>query len=83
VFVVGRATVYEAFRERASRMILTEIHEAYDGETTFPEWDDAAWTEVEREQRDAFDFVTYERVAATESDDDGVGESDGNHGDDE
>lgn len=62
-YVVGGAAVYEAFLPRADRMILTEIREAYEGETAFPEWDGAAWTEVERDERDAFDFVTYVRAA--------------------
>jgi dihydrofolate reductase len=53
--------VYEQFLPRATRMILTEIHESYEGDTRFPDWDDSAWTETDREAGERFDFVTYDR----------------------
>ncbi|MFB6252687.1 MAG: dihydrofolate reductase [Halobellus sp.] len=62
VYVAGGGRIYEQFLPRASRLILTEIHEAYDGDTRFPAWDGAAWTEIKRDKRDGFDFVTYERT---------------------
>lgn len=61
-YVAGGAAVYEAFLPRASRMVLTELHDDYEGETTFPDVDESAWEEVERDEREAFDFVTYERA---------------------
>ncbi|WP_224335560.1 dihydrofolate reductase [Haloprofundus halobius] len=61
VFVVGGATVYEQFLPHADRLVLTEIHEAFEGDTEFPTFDRDAWTEVEREERDEFDFVEYRR----------------------
>lgn len=70
VYVVGGAAVYEAFLPRADRMVLTELRDDYDGETTFPEWDGDAWNEVERDEREAFDFVTYERVDGPRGDGD-------------
>ncbi|WP_423743762.1 dihydrofolate reductase (plasmid) [Haladaptatus sp. SPP-AMP-3] len=60
-FVIGGATVYEQFLPHADEMLLTEIHEAYDGDTYFPEWDPEEWTEVERDEREELDFVRYER----------------------
>ena len=61
-YVMGGATVYEALLDRADGMVLTEIDEAYEGETTFPGWPPGAeWDEVERDERDGFAFVTYER----------------------
>jgi dihydrofolate reductase len=60
-YVVGGATVYEQFLPLADAMILTEIHEAYEGDTHFPEWDDEEWTEVSRDERGEFAFVHYER----------------------
>ncbi len=62
VYVVGGATVYEQFLPHASRLVLTELDEAYEGDTVFPAYDEERWTEVERESHDGFDFVTYERV---------------------
>ncbi len=60
-YVIGGAGVYEAFLPRTSRMVLTEIHEEYEGDTYFPEVDMDAWQEVARDEHDQFDFVTYER----------------------
>ena len=61
VYVIGGATVYEAFLDRADRMVITEIPERPDGDTLFPEWDAEAWTETDRETADDLAFVTYER----------------------
>lgn len=63
VFIAGGATVYEQFLERADRMILTELEEAYDGETMFPDWDEDEWEECSRNERNGFAFVEYERCA--------------------
>ena len=61
-YVAGGGAVYELFLDRADRLVLTELHDAHEGDTTFPELDRAGWREIERERRDAFDFVTYERA---------------------
>ena len=60
-FVIGGATVYEAFLPLADRMLLTEIDASYEGDTYFPDFDREEWEEVEREERAEFAFVTYER----------------------
>nr|WP_221625645.1 dihydrofolate reductase [Halobellus ruber] len=60
-YVAGGGRVYEQFLPHASRLVLTEIHEGYEGDTRFPAFEDDAWVEVERDERAAFDFVTYER----------------------
>jgi len=60
-FVIGGATVYEAFLPFADRMELTEIRASYEGDTYFPEFDRGEWEEVQREERAEFAFVTYER----------------------
>ncbi|TKX73845.1 dihydrofolate reductase [Halorubrum sp. GN11_10-6_MGM] len=61
VYVIGGATVYEAFLDRADRMVVTEIPERPDGDTRFPEWDAEAWVERHRETDGDLAFVTYER----------------------
>ncbi len=61
VYVIGGATVYEQFLPQADRLVLTELEAVYEGDTAFPEWDRDAWDECDREQRDGFAFVTYER----------------------
>ncbi|ERH05841.1 MAG: dihydrofolate reductase [Halonotius sp. J07HN4] len=61
IFVIGGATVYEAFLDRADELVLTELDDAYDGDTVFPEYDDSEWVEATRDDRDEFAFVTYRR----------------------
>ena len=61
IFVIGGATVYEAFFDRADELVLTELNDPYDGDTVFPEYDDSEWREVARDDRDEFAFVTYRR----------------------
>ena len=66
-YVVGGASVYEQFLPRADALVLTEIHESYEGDTHFPGWEAGAgwtaegWAEVERDDRDDLSFVRYER----------------------
>ena len=66
VFVIGGAAVYEAALPRADDLLLTEIDLAVDGDTFFPSFDRAAFTEAAREAHVSedgtrFAFVTYER----------------------
>ncbi|WP_336022427.1 dihydrofolate reductase [Halobellus salinisoli] len=61
-YVAGGGRVYEQFLPHADRLILTEIHGTYDGDTYFPDWDEDEWVETEREPHAEFDFVTYERI---------------------
>jgi len=60
-YVVGGATVYEQFMADADRLVLTEVHSEYEGDTYFPEvaWDE--WTEVARDEREELSFVEYVR----------------------
>ncbi|WP_336133695.1 dihydrofolate reductase [Natronomonas amylolytica] len=60
VYVVGGATVYEQFIDAADELVITEVPEAPDGDTHFPEIGEE-WTETAREVGDEVTFVTYER----------------------
>ncbi len=60
VYVVGGASVYEGFFDRADELRITEIPESPDGDTRFPEIDEG-WTEVDRETEGELAFVTYRR----------------------
>ena len=62
VHVIGGATVYAAFLDRADRMEITEIPESPAGDTRFPEWEPEAWTETNRKVEGDLAFVTYERT---------------------
>jgi len=65
-FVIGGAEIYAAALPLANGLVLTEIHNNYDGDTRFPEWDRQRWRETQRKAHTAtdgvpFDFVLYER----------------------
>jgi dihydrofolate reductase len=60
-YVAGGRAVYAAFLDRADRLLLTELEDAYEGDTCFPERNPDRWQETERDCRDGFAFVTYER----------------------
>ena len=46
--VIGGADIYRQVIERADRIYWTEVHASPDGDTYFPAFDRAAWTEVAR-----------------------------------
>jgi len=62
VYVIGGATIYEQFLPRAERLVITEIHDTYEGDTRFPSWNRSEWVERSREDHDGFAFVEYERL---------------------
>ncbi|MCH9680747.1 MAG: dihydrofolate reductase [Deltaproteobacteria bacterium] len=52
-FVAGGAAVYAAALPHADRLYLTEVAAVVDGDVRFPSWDEAAWSEVAREEHAA------------------------------
>lgn len=62
VFIIGGRALYKAALPRATKMILTRIKRAYDGDTYFPEYDPAEWEEYDCESHEEFDIVTLRRV---------------------
>jgi dihydrofolate reductase len=66
VFVIGGAELYAEALPRADRLYLTLIDAEFAGDAQFPEFDPAAWREVERENGVSasglgYSFVTYQR----------------------
>ena len=68
VWVIGGGELYAALLPRATRLYLTEVDAAPEGDTWFPALDPAQWLEVARthhaaDERHAaaFDFVDYVR----------------------
>lgn len=62
VFVIGGAQIYDAAMPFADRLYLTEVDAAPDGDAWFPEFDEAAWSEIGQEsypagERDDHDFI--------------------------
>jgi len=62
-FITGGEQVYrQTIRNpRVTCLELTEIHESYEGDAFFPEFNPGEWSETSRLQRDFYDFVTYRR----------------------
>lgn len=68
VFIFGGARIYEQMFDLAERMYLTLIHATFEGDTWFPDYDPAAWTEIERRDFTAdeknpynYSFITLEK----------------------
>lgn len=60
-FIIGGSSIYEQTLEHADRMVITQIHENYDGDTYFPNWNKDNWEEVERDDRKEISFIEYRR----------------------
>lgn len=66
VFVIGGGELYAQALPQADQLILTEVDADFDGDTFFPAWDRAAFTEVSRETHQSesgwtYHFVFYQR----------------------
>lgn len=55
VCIIGGRSLFEAAMPKAKRLYLTEVDATVDGDVTFPDFDEAAWTEVRREEHPAGD----------------------------
>jgi dihydrofolate reductase len=69
IFVIGGASLYQAFLDQAKLLYLTEICQVFAGDTFFPQINLSHWQEVERlEVEDdgsvgfRYRFLTYQRV---------------------
>lgn len=70
IYIIGGGEIYQQTISRADRLIITEIHADFEGDTFFPEIDKSRWQEVSRSDRkkDAvnpydYSFVVYEPLA--------------------
>ena len=68
VMICGGASVYKQFLPLAQRLYLTYIHQSFEGDTYFPEFDINGWKEIKRidnkaDEKNKFDysFVVLER----------------------
>lgn len=62
VFIGGGESVYREYLPVSDRLVITEVHETYEGDTLFPEWDETLWTETTRVDRGTHSFVEYRRA---------------------
>jgi dihydrofolate reductase len=62
VYIIGGAGVYAQTLDEADEMVLTFIHDSFEGDTYFPDWNEENWEEIDREDTEELSFVTYRRV---------------------
>jgi dihydrofolate reductase len=65
VFIIGGGVLYRQAIDIADKLIITEIHKEYEGDTFFPEYRDdigTKWKEQSREDHEELSFVVYERI---------------------
>lgn len=64
VFIIGGGEIYKQSLPFCDKILLTRIHQSYDGDTYFPEIDEHLFTLTDRQDRSApvpFSFLTYVR----------------------
>ena len=61
IYVLGGAEIYRLAMPYAHRLLISEVPQAPDGDTYFPEIDPQSWVESDRDPREGFDVVTYVR----------------------
>jgi dihydrofolate reductase len=68
VMIIGGSSIYELALPEATRLYMTYVHETYQGDAWFPEFDLGQWRVIASEQHAAdqknscdYSFVTYER----------------------
>lgn len=67
IVIAGGADIYDALRARATRIHLTEVHAAFEGDSRLPPFERTEWRETTREDHATpeglrYSFVTLERV---------------------
>jgi dihydrofolate reductase len=62
VMVVGGGQIYAEAMARADQQILTQVHQAPEGDTFYPPYDGREWAETKRESHDGYDVVWLERI---------------------
>jgi len=62
VYVIGGGAVYDLFQPRVDRMVLSRVPGEYEGDTYFPDWEEAAWRLVEQTTYEQFTLEEWVRA---------------------
>jgi len=62
IFICGGASIYREALTLANKIELTVIHRQYEGDTFFPEIDDAHWKKTGVIDFDDYSFISYSRL---------------------
>ena len=60
-YVLGGAAIYELFQPHVDRMILSRVPGEYEGDASYPEWDESEWRLASSEQRTGFTLEEWIR----------------------
>ncbi|PSQ05393.1 dihydrofolate reductase [Halobacteriales archaeon QS_6_71_20] len=60
-YVIGGGGIYEQFQPHVDRMVLSRVHDEYEGDTRYPEWDEADWTLAASTEYDRFTLKEWIR----------------------
>ncbi len=76
IFIIGGAQIYAQALPMADRLYITRVHNSYEGDTYFPEWDESEWELVSSVHHECgtmgkgfdhpFTFEEYRRCAVAE-----------------
>ena len=61
VYVIGGGAIYDLFHPHVNRMVLSRVHGAYEGDSYYPEWDEADWTLAEETAHERFTLREWTR----------------------
>ncbi len=68
IFVIGGGMIYKQFMSRADRLLITKVHNDFDADTFFPDFDTGEWEETDREDHGpddvndfSYSYLTYLR----------------------
>lgn len=61
-YVIGGGKIYELFQPRLDRMVLSRVEGEYEGDTYYPEWDEADWEIVDSTEYDRFTLQEWVRA---------------------
>ena len=64
-YVLGGRGIYDLFQPHLDRMVLTRVPGEYEGDSYYPDWDEADWEPVETEAYENFTVETWERRDGT------------------
>jgi dihydrofolate reductase len=66
-YVLGGGAIYHLFQPRVDRMVLSHVPGEYEGDATYPAWDETEWTVVCEDPRDGFTVREWVRTQRSET----------------
>lgn len=64
VYIIGGGIIYKQTMKLSDELIITQVHNTYDGDTFFPEYRNDigdVWSEVWRKDHTDFSFIKYQK----------------------